>query len=120
MAKPHQTIVDLNRHPWDTASILDWMLSVWDDEPQWHLLVITSKGDGAALDNRLRVKLSHVRRELKHRKISGIKQFGFESNVIAWTTLDGIELEALCLRRTFQIRHAMGEAIEDLAAQLRN
>lgn len=112
-----KTILDITKHSYDPASILDWMLEVWETEPGVDLMLITAQGDGAALDNRIRVKLSQVRRELKYAKVAGVQQFGLETSIIGWTHLDGTEREALTVHRKKTIRHTAMEAFDQIMGE---
>lgn len=105
-------VLDVTKHSYDPASILEWMLENWMAEPQTDLLVITYDGDGSALDNRLRVKLSGIRRALKNRDTKFV-QFGFESDIIKWSNLDG-EYEAVCLHYRVHLRHQIADAFDEL------
>lgn len=110
------TILDITKHPFDPASILEWMLENWSESPNNDLLVITHQGDAAALDNRLRVKLSTIRRELKNRDAK-FKQFGFESDIILWTTTESPPrmLEAVCLHYRVHMRHNIIDLFDEIA-----
>lgn len=118
MAREPSTILDTTRHSYDMAAILTWMLEIWDVHPNWDLLILTHKQDGSALDNRLRVKLSTIRKELKQKKVSGMKQFGFDSQVMAWTLEDGTEREALVVQYKKTKRHSMRESFAEVFGDL--
>jgi len=112
-----ETILDITRHPYDSASILDWAIGIWDRFPQCNLLIITNRGDGAALDNRLRVKLSGMRKQLKHQKAIGVKQFGIHTTFIKWDVGDGTRRDGVCLRRMIEGRHIVTEAFDSVLTQ---
>jgi hypothetical protein len=119
-AREPSTILDTTRHSYDMAAILTWMLEIWDVTPSWDLLILTHKGDGSALDNRLRVKLSTIRKELKQKETRGMKQFGFESRVIGWTLEDGTEREALVVQYRKTMRHSMRESFDEVFGDLKD
>jgi hypothetical protein len=102
------SILDAVRHPWDANSILEWAIMLWESDPGMDLLVITELGDARPMDNRLRVKLASVKKELG----SGFKQFGFTTTYFGWTLLDGTEREALVLSRKVHRRHTALEAFD--------
>lgn len=98
------------QHPHTTVSILNWMLDMWKDSSP-PLTIITVKHDGMRLDNRLRVRLSQIRKAMKAKVQDNYIQFGFDSQVISWTEETGEELEALCLYRKVTRRHRLIEGI---------
>jgi len=102
------SILDAVRHPWDANSILEWAIMLWESDPSMDLLVITELGEARPMDNRLRVKLASVKKELG----SGFKQFGFTTTYFGWTLLDGTEREALVLSRKVHRRHTALEAFD--------
>jgi hypothetical protein len=81
---------------------------LWDSDPGMDLLVITEYGEAEAMDNRLRVKLSSVKKEL----VSGFKQFGFTTTYMDWTLVDGTQRQALILSRKVHARHTALEAFD--------
>lgn len=109
-----ELVLDTTKHPFDPASILDWALTQWDEDGRAGLVIITSKGDGDAMDGRIRVKLSLARKKLRDAKATGMKEFGIESQIIPWTLADGTELEALCITRKLHARHTMMEAFDSI------
>lgn len=74
-------------------------------------MLITGKGDGEALNNRLRVKLSTARRSLKDQGILSYQHFGMESTVIPWTLEDGTERDALHLVKVTHHRHVFADIL---------
>lgn len=81
---------------------------LWDSDPTMDLLVITELGEASKMDNRLRVKLASIKKDLG----SGFKQFGFGTTYLNWTLLDGTEREALVLSRRVHPRHTALEAFD--------
>lgn len=112
-AVPLPTTIDAIRHPWDANSILDRAIAIWDSDSTSDVLIVLPRGEAAKMENRLRVKLAAVRKELK-RAGAATKQFGFESTILRWTLLDGTEHEALCLSRVVYSRHTIIEAFDSL------
>ena len=107
-------ILNSVQHPYDSSSILNWVLWRWSEAPQSTLIIITHDGDGEALSSRLRVKLSNARKIAK-RESAPIVQFGIRSEVIKWTIPEhGTRLEGLCLNRIVTRRHT---ALEILSKQ---
>lgn len=80
----HIPIIDLTRHPHDPASILNWALDIWERYPDQGLVIITEEGDGQSLDNRLRVKLSNVRNQIKNQAGADSKRFSLLTQVMPW------------------------------------
>lgn len=97
-------ILNTVQHPYDSSSVLNWVLWRWQEDPYAHLLLITKRGEAVSLNNKIRVKLSNARATLKHNG-TAMRQFGMESTIIDWTLLDGTTLEALCLSRVVMARH---------------
>ena len=91
-------------HPHDSTSVLNWMLAEWIEDPQQHLLLIVAKGDAESWDNRVRVRLSQIRSQLKKDKVP-FKKFGFESFEFDWTEENGREYSALTIVRMTHVRH---------------
>lgn len=81
---------------------------LWDSDPSMDLLVITELGEARPMDNRLRVKLASIKKELG----SGFKQFGFSTTYFNWTLIDGTQREALVLSRKVHGRHTALEAFD--------
>lgn len=109
---PLASILDAVRHPWDANSILDRAIAVWDHDPTRDVLVILPLGEAKPMENRLRVKLAAVRKELKKSGVSAIKQFGFETQIMKWTLEDGTEQECLILGHVVYARHTVSEAFD--------
>lgn len=106
------SILNLNAHPYDTASILDWVLEQWQANPGLDLLILTQLGEGEKLEMRIRIKLAKIRKSLKNQKITDIEQFGFRSSVFRWDVDEANAYDALALERIHQDRHVWAEAFE--------
>lgn len=104
-------ILDIVRHPCDSTSILNWMLWRWEEDERAPLMVLTGKGDGKDLNNRIRVKLSTIRTAFRRANDHNYKQFGIHSTLIKWETLDGFQYEALCLERVLEARHQISSIL---------
>lgn len=117
VSRPLSSILDTVRHPIDANAVLEWAMMLWDESPTTDLIVITNLGDAAVMDNRLRVKLSTVRKTLKYAKAYQIKRFGFTSTYFAWTLENGEEREALCLSRKVLDKHTMLEAFDSILGE---
>jgi len=111
-ALPLESIIDAVRHPWDANSILERAIAVWDSDPATDIVIILLRGDAKPMENRLRVKLAAIRKQLKQGGGTAIKQFGFETTTINWTLEDGTQREALCLSRVVHTRHIAIEAFD--------
>ncbi len=112
-------IIDITKHPYDPASILEWALDIWELHPTQALLIITQKGDGAALDNRLRVKLSLVRSRMRNQHGEGTRRFSIASEVIRWAKDARGEqaCEALCLQYMIRSSHVASDALDALFSE---
>lgn len=109
------TILDTTRHPYDTESILDWILLQWQMNPKAILHILTLPGHGDSLDRRIRVKLSKVRAALKRQQAHGVIQFGINSVFLPWQRLDdGVMLQSVNLHRVVHMRHVFTEAFENV------
>ena len=109
------TLLDTTIHPYDTDSLLDWIILSWNDSPGSRLHILTQKGDGHSLDKRIRVKLSRIRTALKRRSTLGVQQFGIHSTVTPWVRLsDGKSLDALILVRVVHMRHVVSNVFDGI------
>ena len=108
------TILDTTLHPYDTESILDWVLLEWQMNPRANLHILVEKGEGPSMDNKLRVKLSKIRASLKRQRVTGVQQFGINSVFLPWTRLDGVELDSITLHRVVHMRHTFTTAFENV------
>ena len=104
--------IDIRRHPLDASSLVTWMLAAWAIEPDQTLLILTADGDGEALDNRIRVRLTKARKSVE-RQGAKSNRFGFHSTCIKWTELTGDTCEALFLHRVVTRKHLFGMIIDD-------
>ncbi len=116
MTSDQNRIINIMEHPHDPASILSWALGIWESDPHASLLVITALGDGQNLDNRLRVKLSIVRNQLKNQHGQSSKRFSILSKVIPWATDTRGEqrCEALCLAYVVRGSHVARDAFDKI------
>jgi hypothetical protein len=107
---PH--IRNIVRHPIDPAALVEWMLACWQEYPRPPLLILTHKGDGEALDNRIRVKLSKSRAILRRaHKYANLKEFGFRTTIITWTDPElGLDYDALCIEYFVSRRHSVAQS----------
>lgn len=102
-------IFNTRLHEANASALLGWMLERWKDEPLASLLIITRGGEGQALNARIRVRLSEVRKEMKGENMI---QFGFETALFRWTSLDGVTSDAISYRRVVHGRHKMLSAMQ--------
>ena len=82
-----------------------WIIETWDKDSSLPLLIICRKGEADNVVNRIRVRLSKVRKTLKNLDERNVKQFGFTSTKFDWTLDDGSECEAVALEYVFERRH---------------
>lgn len=99
------TIKNLRQHPIDSTSLVLWMLTVWDADENASLILVCRLGKGADLVNRIRVRFSKIRRQLRMSGETNVKQFGLATSIIHWTLEDGTQDEAVIITRTFERRH---------------
>lgn len=104
-------ILNVALHPCDSSAVLGWMLWRWELDPHAHLMILTHKGDGPALDNRVRVVMAVARGTLKRDRVKHYKQFGFRTEHSKWTTLSGNEFDALYISRFTHKVHVLREAL---------
>lgn len=103
------TIRNLLEHPMDATSLLMWILDEWDRDPRASLVIVCRGGQGKDVLNRVRVRLSKIRKSLKDREIRDVKQFGIDASIIPWSLEDGYECDAVTLERTVEQRHRYHE-----------
>lgn len=108
------SVVNTIEHPYDASSILNWMLSIWDENPAMPVVVIINAGDGDKMNQLLRTHLSQARAALKRRNIPLRTQFGFTTKLISWNVTPTAAYEALCIVRTVQTRHRIAEMMSEL------
>lgn len=102
-------IIDLTRHPISSRGILNWVLWRWKDEATAPLLILTEPGDGAPLDNRIRVMLSAARKSLKRSGQLDYMRFGIQSEVVPWEDERHEIREGLFLLRHVTVRQRFVE-----------
>lgn len=105
-----QNILNTVSHPMDSPSVLNWIVWRWSDSSA-PIIILTQDGEGEAMDNRLRVRLSNVRRGFKDSGIRNYRRFGISSRVIPWTDAKGVTYDALCMNQTIMPRHIMGSIL---------
>lgn len=104
--------LDINLHPCNAASILSWLLMVWADDESAKPLVITTEGDGKALINRVRVKMTNARKALRKHGAS-TDEFGMTTRVIPWTYANGEKHEAVCFEKEIRLVHRISMILQD-------
>ena len=107
-------ILNIAMHECESPTVLGWMLWRWQLDDMAKLAIITYKGDGKALDNRIRVGLANARKAMKQRGERDYKRFGYESQVGEWTLLDGTTYDVLYVSRFVTQRHTFSEVLSDL------
>lgn len=108
--------LDITKHPCNAASVLVWILGVWDESPNAPALVVTHAGDGKALINRVRVRLSNARKALEKQ---GFKQneFTVRTEITPWADWEGKPLEAVTFTRKVGLTHKISEAMKDMTLE---
>lgn len=88
------------------------MLYKWSLNPNQPLLVVTLDGDGKDLVNRVRVRLSNARKNLKRQNIAAT-EFTIKTSVNRWGEDEATIHEAVTFEREVGIRHRLSELIND-------
>jgi hypothetical protein len=111
-------MLDLTKHHMDAASVLSWLLNRWETHPNAMLLVITEADDGAALINRVRVRLSNARKTLKEQGVTAQQEFTILSTQFHWTTPRDGDFCAVCFTKKVRMSHRMRMAVHDLFKEM--
>lgn len=103
MAK--ESLLDTVAHPFDSMAVINWMLDQWDGKFESPILILTRKGDGDALANRIRAQLSITRKSIREQHGQLRYEFGFNHHVFFWTLIDGRTIDAVAFQPFQSRRH---------------
>lgn len=105
-------LINICEHPFDTHSLLAQMLTHWDDKPNTTIMVLTGPKDSDSLINRVRVKLSGIRRQLNNEgerfKLFSIHTLKVPEEFFA----PDVKYEVVMIRQVKTLRHCFAELDE--------
>lgn len=108
--------LDITKHPCNAASVLAWILGVWSESPEAPALVVTHAGDGKALVNRVRVRLSNARKAMEKQGVN-YHEFTMNTDIIPWANWEGKPFEAVTFTRKVGLTHKISEALKDMTLE---
>lgn len=104
-------VMNLTRHPIDALSLLNMMLERWEHDQSETIVLLTEIGDGAALVNRLRVRMSIVRKSIKEDG-ERLHIFRLNTHVLPWTELDNTKYDGIICTKTRTAKFQMMEIFD--------